>query len=149
MVALRSVYRSAWSRSYRVAAVNQQLLRHYSAARNLFNFSSPPTSTSSPNGLASFGILSSLQLSLWIHSSSFSYKVLFRHKSIIFSPYFVMLLKSFHLNSLNLLFLLRFELFAPCMFDYMPEWSIWHESSFFDSESFYFIFLKQLKWDRF
>ncbi|XP_009367369.1 succinate dehydrogenase subunit 5, mitochondrial [Pyrus x bretschneideri] len=48
MIALRSLYRSVSSRSYRVAAANQQLLRHSqllhssaAAARTLFNASSP------------------------------------------------------------------------------------------------------------
>ncbi|KAF3446680.1 hypothetical protein FNV43_RR11860 [Rhamnella rubrinervis] len=45
MLALRSLYRSVCSRSYRVAAVNHQLLRHCYATRSL---SSPPSSTTSP-----------------------------------------------------------------------------------------------------
>ncbi|GMN35219.1 hypothetical protein TIFTF001_005160 [Ficus carica] len=62
MVALRSVYQSAWSRSYLSTAVTQHLLRHYSAARSLFNFSSSPRPSSPPprDALAFSGTISSL-----------------------------------------------------------------------------------------
>ncbi|KAL5558891.1 hypothetical protein UlMin_035102 [Ulmus minor] len=53
MLALRSVYRSLCFRSYRIAAVNHQLLRYYSADRTLSNLSAPPTSSTSRYGLAS------------------------------------------------------------------------------------------------
>lgn len=75
MLALRSLCRSVCSRSYRMAAVNHQLLRHYYAARSL---SSPPSSTTSPN-VASSGTLFfffSLDLSL-MSASSFLFSILF------------------------------------------------------------------------
>ncbi|KAH7523603.1 hypothetical protein FEM48_Zijuj06G0029400 [Ziziphus jujuba var. spinosa] len=49
MMAVRSLYRSLSSRSYAMAAVNHQLLRHYCGGRSLFNLSSPPASSTSPN----------------------------------------------------------------------------------------------------
>ncbi|KAL5573991.1 hypothetical protein UlMin_023588, partial [Ulmus minor] len=59
MLALISLYRSLYSRSYRIVAVDHQLLHYYSANRTLFNLSAPPTSSTSRYSLASSGTFSS------------------------------------------------------------------------------------------
>ena len=84
MVALRSLCRSVWSRSYRMGAMTQQLHRHYYAGRSLFNFSSPPTSMTSSNALASSG---NFFLLFWLSSKFllyFSIQINFIHKVLDF-----------------------------------------------------------------
>ncbi|KAM6597694.1 hypothetical protein CsatA_008218 [Cannabis sativa] len=83
MIPLRSLYRSLWTRSYHMAALNHHGLRHYYAARCLPNFSSPPTLVTSRQALVSSDCRSPLSLSM---GSSRSYSEDVTHMPVVTDP---------------------------------------------------------------